>query len=127
MNIYIEAIQIDNVIIPQVNSTKFLGIFIDQHLNWSEHINYISIKIAKSIGIISRISSLIPSRVRLNLYYSLIYPYLSYGNLVWAANYKSRIQRIIVLQKRIIYGLLPAYLLTLIPLQFLNNYWGYLF
>jgi hypothetical protein len=79
-----------------------LGIFIDQHINWSVHINHISAKIAKSIGIITRISALIPKEVLLNLYYSLVYPYLSYGNLVWASNYKTNLLRLHLLQKRII-------------------------
>lgn len=97
-----EIIQIDNITIPQVTSVKFLGIYIDQHINWSVHINHISNKMAKSIGIITRISSIIPSKTLINLYYSLVYPYLSYGNLVWASNYATNLQRLRVLQKRII-------------------------
>src|ERR1043165_10013992 len=58
--------------ICQVDSTKFLGVVLDQHLSWKKHINYISQKIAKNIGIISRISYLLPKSIRLNLYYSLI-------------------------------------------------------
>jgi len=97
-----EIIQIDNILIPQVDAVKFLGIYIDQHINWSVHINLISAKAAKSIGIITRISSLIPKKILLNLYYSLVYPYLSYGNLVWASNYKSKLLRLHLLQKRIV-------------------------
>src|SRR5678815_2724086 len=66
------------------------------------HINYISQKIAKNIGIISRIAYLLPLTIRLNLYYSLILPYLSYCNLIWASNYESRIHKLIILQKKAI-------------------------
>jgi len=69
-------------------------------LTWNEHINNISIKIAKSIGVISRIAYLLPSNIRLNLYYSLMYPYLSYCNIVWASNYTSRLRGLSVLQRR---------------------------
>ena len=38
--------------ISEVNETKFLGVIIDNKLNWSPHIMHISKKIAKGIGII---------------------------------------------------------------------------
>ena len=52
------------------------------------------------MGIISRISHLLPQSVKLSLYYSLIYPYLSYCNLIWALTYPTRLQGLIRLQKR---------------------------
>jgi len=102
---------IDGNIIPQVSTTKFLGIHIDQHLNWSEHIKIISMKIAKNTGILNRLASYVPQQVLLNLYYSLIYPYLAYGNIVWASNYMHRLHKINILQKRavrIIARVLPS-------------------
>lgn len=95
-------ILIDGNIVPQVTCTKFLGVYIDQHLNWSEHIKIISMKIAKNIGVLNRLASYVPNNVLLNLYYSLIYPYLAYCNIVWASNYNYRLQKLIILQKRAI-------------------------
>src|SRR6218665_2899993 len=45
---------------------------------------------------------IIPTNVRLTLYYSLIYPYIAYCNrpIIWASNYKSRLYRLKILQKR---------------------------
>jgi len=40
---------IDGVPITQVESTKFLGVYVDQNLTWNEHIRNISSKIAKNI------------------------------------------------------------------------------
>jgi len=65
-------------------------------------INLVASKIAKNIGIISRIAYLLPAYIFKTLYYSMIYPYLSYCNLIWASNYSSRLQRINVLQNRFI-------------------------
>ena len=76
------TLEIKGVPITQVESTRFLGVYVDQHLTWKEHINYISKKIAKNIGIITRISYLLPNTIRLQLYYSLVYPYLTYCNLI---------------------------------------------
>jgi len=88
--------------ITQVDSTKFLGVFLDQHLSWKTHINYISQKIAKNIGIIYRLSYILPKPIRINLYYTLVYPYLSYCNLIWSSTYESRVKKITILQKKAI-------------------------
>jgi len=93
-------VSIDNTAISQVKSSKFLGVYVDEHLTWKEHIKNISTKIAKNIGILSRISYLLPRNILINLYYSLIYPYLAYCNIAWASTYHSRLKRLIVLQKR---------------------------
>ena len=79
-----------------------MGLHVDQYFTWKNHIEIIASKIAKNIGVISRISYLIPTNTRLTLYYSLIYPYIAYCNMIWASNYTHRLQRIILLQKRIL-------------------------
>ena len=72
----------------------------DQHLTWNIHIAQIASKISKNVGILSRVAYLLPTHLRLNLYYSLIHPYLSYCNMVWASNYATRLKRLIIIQKR---------------------------
>src|SRR6218665_357042 len=62
----------------------------------------IASKVAKNIGILSRISYLLPSNIRINLCYTMIHPYLAYCNLVWASNYQAYLKRLIVLQIRAI-------------------------
>src|SRR6218665_991645 len=62
----------------------------------------ISNKIAKNVGIIARSSYLLPQTIRTKLYYSIIFPYLTYCNVVWASNYESRLSRLVILQKRAI-------------------------
>jgi len=92
-------VQIDTTDIPQVKSVKFLRVYVDQHLTWNNHIEQIALKIAKNIGILKRISYLLPKNIMLTLYYSMIYPYIAYCNMIWASNYNSRLHRINVLQK----------------------------
>ena len=58
---------------------KYLGVLIDENLSWKHHINYISTKISKGIGIIARLRHLVPRTTLLNIYCSLIEPYISYG------------------------------------------------
>ena len=46
----IRQIIIENNVLEQVNYTKFLGVYIDQHLRWKTHVNFFAAKISKSVG-----------------------------------------------------------------------------
>ena len=50
--------------------------------------------------ILYRSANRIPLSVRPTLYYTLIYPYLTYCNLIWPSTYKSNLNRIVIIQKR---------------------------
>ena len=59
-------------------------------------------KISKSIGIIYKSSFCLPKTSLRSLYYSPVYPYLIYCVSVWGSTYQSNLNRIIILQKKII-------------------------
>ena len=46
-------VKLNNVEIPRVEKTKFLGVIIDSKLTWKFHIQELEKKISKNIGIIS--------------------------------------------------------------------------
>lgn len=98
----IGSLTLNNVLITEVVSTKFLGVIVDSHLTWSDHIMTISKKISKNIGVILRIRHCLPPHILVNLYYSLIFPYISYCNISWGSNYPSRLNHLFILQKRAI-------------------------
>lgn len=85
-----------------INDIKFLGVILDRDLKFSDHVNYISTKLSKTIGIFNRIKNFVPEDVLIDLYYSLFYPYIIYCIVVWGGAYNIHINRIIVLQKRIV-------------------------
>ena len=76
-------IVIDGKPVKQVTVTKSLGVEIDKHLNWGNHINAISKKIASGIGAMKRIRHLVPREILLNVYNSLVQPYFDYCSAVW--------------------------------------------
>ena len=43
---------LENNVLEQVENTKFLGVYIDQHLDWKTHVNFIAAKISKSVGLL---------------------------------------------------------------------------
>ena len=86
------SIQIDNNVIERVNETVFLGVILDEHLSWKPHILSVSRKISKSIGIIYKYSFCLPKTSLRSLYYSLVYPYLTYCVSVWGSTYQSNLK-----------------------------------
>ena len=95
----------DNETLHQVNSIKFLGVYIDQNLTWKDHINHVSKKISKSIGIIHISLVFIYSifqNYKVSLYYTLVYPFIAYCNMVWSSTYVTNLNRIYYLQKRVV-------------------------
>ena len=75
-----------NIEIGQTNTAKFLGIIIDSHLTWKTHIDNVTKKVAKSVGIIKRVRHCLPVDTLNTLYNTLILPYINYCNIIWARN-----------------------------------------
>ena len=74
---------IDGKLLDIVTKTKFLGLILDNNLNWKSHALYLSTKMSKSIGILSLARKFLNQKTLLQLYYSFIYPYFTYCNLAW--------------------------------------------
>ena len=64
---------------------KFLGVVFDDQLKFNFHVSEIESKISKSIGILHRLRKLVPSETLKTLYFSFVYPYLTYRNMIWCA------------------------------------------
>ena len=94
------VINIEGHIINEVDSTKFLGIYLDNKLNWKKHIAYVSGKVARGIGLIIKARKLLNSDALITLYYSFIFPYLSYCNHIWGATYATNLQKLVIQQKK---------------------------
>ena len=58
--------------LPQSNVTKFLGVYLDEHLTRKYHINFVCKQIVKSVGILSRTRFYLSCKTKLRLYYTLV-------------------------------------------------------
>ena len=72
-------LQLAGQYLDQTSSTKYLGLVIDCHLSWQDHIDLIASKIRRNINIMTKVKSLLESQTLISLYYAFIYPYLAYG------------------------------------------------
>ena len=95
-------IRIEKQAINEVNKTKFLGVIIDKKLTWKEHISYLSSKISSGIGMIIKAKKRLNKDALVTLYYSFIYPYMTYCNHVWGTACITYLNKIIILQKKAI-------------------------
>ena len=93
-------IMIGKEVVQLVMKTKFLGVIVDQKLTWQDHINMLCNKIAKGIGILKKVKHKLDRKTLINLYYTFIFPYLTYCNIIWGNAAKVHINRLLVLQKR---------------------------
>ena len=83
-------------------STKFLGLTIDNKLNFRDHIDQTCSKISRSIGIIHRLSSLAPPSALRMLYFTLVYPYLIYANVAWGGTFTTNLTPLVTLNKKVV-------------------------
>lgn len=72
-------VRINGGVVDYSRSVKFLGIMIDNNLNFSDHCKYICNKVSKSIGVLNKINYFLPKCVLRSLYYTLIHPFFLYG------------------------------------------------
>ena len=65
-------------------------------MKWTHHIEAISKKISRTLGIMTKIKQQLPLNALLNIYNALILPHLNYGLMIWG--WKSK--KLTSLQKR---------------------------
>ena len=62
--------------------------------------SFLSKKIKRNIGAISKLKHFVNVNILINLYYALIYPYFTFGILAWGDTYSFTVNPLFTLQKR---------------------------
>ena len=88
--------------LTEKQSLKFLGVTIDSNLNFNEHILNIHSSISRNIGILYKLKDFLSERSLIILYNSLILSHMLYCNIVWGSCSITRINSLLLLQKRAI-------------------------
>ena len=83
-------------------STNFLGVQIDEGLNWKEHIKLLTSKLIKVSGILFTTKPVLNYDSLHILRCSLFLPYVNYCSEIWGNTYKTKLNDIILIQKKII-------------------------
>ena len=96
-------IEIDGKALNQHKSVKCLGILIDCHLNWKEHIQQLSKKISRGIGVLCKIRHYVNVKILVQLYHAIILPFFSYCCIIWGNTYGHNIKPLQRMQKKAIH------------------------
>lgn len=95
-------ILLEGMLIQRVYSTKFLGVYIDENLNWNCHTEEVCLKISKVCDILYSVRNYLTTDALLSNYYTLCCPYINYCISVWACTWHSFLDKLRVAQKNII-------------------------
>ena len=81
---------------------KYLGVMIDDKLNWKYHISFVCSRISRNTGVFYKLCHFFsPIQLR-QIYYNLIYPYLSYAIIAWGSAYKTHINKLQTKQNHVV-------------------------
>ena len=86
--------------IKQVSSAKYLGVTINEKLQWADHISNITKKASATLGFLHRNLNRCPSFIKTFCYKSLIIPILEYACTVWDPYTRKVINKIDKIQRR---------------------------
>ena len=95
-------LNINNIPLIEKQNTKYLGVIIDNKLDWKTHIQAVNTKLSKGIGLLSRIRHHVPKNVLKSLYYSFINPHIEYKLLNWSCTSKTNLECINTSMKKVI-------------------------
>ena len=73
----------NTVPVARTSCQKHLGLHLDEKLNFSQHINIKISKANKGIGIIERLSHILPRKSLLTIYKSFIRPHFDYWEVIY--------------------------------------------
>ena len=77
------TLSINGVAIEKVEQFDFLGVTLDEYINWTPHTNKLVVKLSKYSGILNKLKCYLPSHILKMLYCSLIQSHLNYAILAW--------------------------------------------
>ena len=104
-------VNIDRRIILKINNTKifeskkikYLGLIVDDRLQWKYHILELRKKLGMVVGIIHKLKNLnVPTPCLRQVYFSLFQSYLTYGILGWGFAKTELLDKIRLLQKKVV-------------------------
>ena len=86
--------------INTVSHTKYLGVIIDNKLNFKEHIQFIHSKVSRAVGLLNRIKHFLNLSSLKTLYYSLIHSHFVYSLIVWGNTYSTSLDKLFLIKKK---------------------------
>jgi hypothetical protein len=93
-------IEYDNKTIEEVETAKFLGLQIDNNLNWKTHIQYVIPKLSSACFTMRTVTSLMKTGTSKLVYFAYFHSIMSYGIIFWGNSTDSK--NVFYIQNKII-------------------------
>ena len=101
-NIIPNIINLGDKEIKRVSESKFLGIFVDDGLDWAAHISHLARKISSGLYAIKSAKNFLSIQNLKMIYQSLVHSHLLYGAILWGTTHAYLLNKIKILQKKCI-------------------------
>ena len=88
--------------IPRKTQVEYLGLTINEHLDWDLHFTQLKKKLNRGIGLLAKIRHFTPKHLLTTLYYSLFNSNLTYGCQIWGQDRNEEFKKIEKLQEKAI-------------------------
>ena len=79
-------LEIGNQTVSNTSETRFLGMLLDENMNWSSHINNLILKITRNSNMLKLNQSIMPTNAKLQVYQAHIASHIQYCILLWGNN-----------------------------------------
>ena len=96
---------INNDLLERVSNVKFLGIYIDDSLNYREDIRILCSKLSRLVGLSYAIGPSLDLAAAKSFYFGLAQSLLMYAIIFWGATFHTDIQKVQICQNKIIRNL----------------------
>ena len=96
------CVKLSGTAIKKVQHCRYLGLFIDDTLTWSHHIDTIYSKLLKYIGIFYKIRSKLPWSILRNIYFAFVYPHILYGIEIYANTSSTHLKKLIIMNNKLL-------------------------
>ena len=96
------ALRINYYDIKQSSSIKFLGVLVDEHLSWIDHINTLENKLSKNFDLLYKAKPFLNAKTMKNLYFPFFHSYLIYGSIAWCRTSTTKLKKIYRKKKQVV-------------------------
>jgi len=96
------SVQINHHLLSRTECVRYLGVIIDDKLNWKPHITLVKKQVSKASGIICKLRDYISFRSLTTVYYSLVYSHLWYAITSWGSSSFSTLNTLNIIHNKLL-------------------------
>lgn len=112
MSTALNSILVDGDELEIVHQFKYLGVMIDDKMKFNDNVDYVCKKVAKKVGVLSRLARNLTVGARISIYKSVIEPHFDYCSSLLFLSDESAFDRLQKLQNRAMRAVLMCKKLT---------------